>query len=96
VDETAPPSRQLFEKLVNKNAIKVIKPKIGDHPGNFLLQALTPILRVFGNNMSYPTPCIFNPCASMNLANTYPNYILHLHPNGFLSQIAVAYFTNKK
>jgi hypothetical protein len=30
-DETAPP-RQIFEKLVNKNAIK---PKIGGPPGNF-------------------------------------------------------------
>jgi hypothetical protein len=37
-DETAPP-RQIFEKLVNKNAIK---PKIGDPPGNFVLRAWTP------------------------------------------------------
>ncbi len=38
-DETAP-SRQIFEKLVNKNAIK---PKIGEPLANFVLKALTPL-----------------------------------------------------
>jgi hypothetical protein len=38
-DETASPPRQIFKKLVNKNAIK---PKIGGPPGNFDLKALTP------------------------------------------------------
>jgi hypothetical protein len=57
-DETAPP-RQIFEKLVNKNAIK---PKIGGPPGNFVLEALNP--PGFWKNLSYP-PWIFNPCASM-------------------------------
>jgi hypothetical protein len=35
-----PPPRQIFEKLVNKNAIK---PRIGGLPWQFLLKALTPL-----------------------------------------------------
>jgi hypothetical protein len=34
---------QIFKKLVNKNAIKVIKPKIGDPLAIFFLKALTPL-----------------------------------------------------
>ena len=38
--ETAPPPRQIFEKLVNKNAIKC---KIGGPPWQFFLKPLTPL-----------------------------------------------------
>ncbi len=55
------PPRQIFEKLVNKNAIK---RKIGGPPWQFLLNPLTPP-RNFGKNIPYPLPWIFNPCASM-------------------------------
>ncbi len=46
------PHRQIFEKLVNKNAIK---PKIGGPPWQFFLKALTPP-RDFGKNFKYPPP----------------------------------------
>jgi hypothetical protein len=59
--ETAPP-RQIFVKLVNKNAIKrkicgpplAIFPETLDHPP-----------MNFGKNIPNPLPWIFNPCASM-------------------------------
>jgi hypothetical protein len=44
-DETGPP-RQIFKKLVNKNA----NPKYGTSPSYFVLKALTP--RDFGENLS--------------------------------------------
>jgi hypothetical protein len=63
--ETAPP-RQIFEKLVNKNAIK---PKIGGPPQAMFPETLDPP-RNFGKNFKYPPPpWIFNPCASMICAN---------------------------
>ena len=55
------PPRQIFEKLVNKNAIKC---KIGGPPWQFFLKPLTPP-RNFDKNIPYPLPWIFNPCASM-------------------------------
>jgi hypothetical protein len=58
--ETAPP-RQIFKKLVNKNAIK---PKIGGPPQAIFPESLDPP-RNFGKNIRYPLPWIFNPCASM-------------------------------
>ncbi len=58
-DETAPP-RQIFEKLVNKNAIK---PKIGGPPQAIFPASLDPP-RNFGKNIRYPLPWRFNPCAS--------------------------------
>ena len=58
--ETAPP-RQIFEKLVNKNAIK---RKIGGPPLAIFPETLDPP-RNFGKNIPYPLPWIFNPCASM-------------------------------
>jgi hypothetical protein len=49
------PPRQVFKKLVNKNAIK---PKIGDYPlVIFLRKCLTPL----GKNLSYPPPLVFQP-----------------------------------
>jgi hypothetical protein len=58
----APPPRQIFEKIVNKNAIK---SKIGGPFGNFVKKALAP--RDFGKNLSYPhlprgfsTVCIYD------------------------------------
>jgi hypothetical protein len=50
--ETAPP-RQIFEKLVNKNAIK---PKIGDLPLAIISENLDPQPRDFGKNFKYPPP----------------------------------------
>jgi hypothetical protein len=52
------------KKLANKN---VIKPKIWNPHGNFVLKALTlsPPPRDFGKNLSFPLPWIFNPCASI-------------------------------
>jgi hypothetical protein len=43
------PPRQIFKKIVNKNAIKVIKPKIGDlHPWQFCSKSLdSPLLDGF-------------------------------------------------
>jgi hypothetical protein len=56
------PPRQIFEKLVNKNAIK---PKIGGPPQAIFPESLDPPPRNFGKNIPYPLPWIFNPCASM-------------------------------
>jgi hypothetical protein len=64
------PPRQIFEKLVNKNAIKV-KPKIAGPPRQFFLKPLTPP-RNFGKNIPYPLPWIFNPCASMDMWFSVP------------------------
>jgi hypothetical protein len=55
------PPRQIFEKLVNKNAIK---PKIGGPPQAIFPESLDPP-RNFGKNIPYPLPWIFNPCASI-------------------------------
>jgi hypothetical protein len=46
------PPRQIFEKLVNKNAIK---PKIGGPPWQFFLKPLTPP-KDFGKTSSTPPP----------------------------------------
>jgi hypothetical protein len=57
------PPRQIFEKLVNKNAIK---RKIGGPPLAIFPETLDPPPpRNFGKNIPYPLPWIFNPCASM-------------------------------
>jgi hypothetical protein len=56
------PPRQIFEKLVNKNAIK---RKIGVPPLAIFPETLAPPPRNFGRNIPYPLPWIFNPCASM-------------------------------
>jgi hypothetical protein len=45
--------RQIFKKLVNKNAIK---PKIGGPPWQFFLKPMTPPPRDFGENFKYPHP----------------------------------------
>jgi hypothetical protein len=55
------PPRQIFEKLVNENAIK---RKIGGPPLAIFPETLDPP-RNFGKNIPYPLPWIFNPCASM-------------------------------
>ncbi len=55
------PPRQIFKKLVKKNAIKC---KIGGPPLQIFLKPLTPP-RNFGKNIPYPLPWISNPCASM-------------------------------
>jgi hypothetical protein len=61
------PPRQIFEKLVNKNAIK---RKIGGPPWHFFLKPLTPP-RDFGKKLQVPPPpWIFNPCAYMYLPYT--------------------------
>ncbi len=52
---------QIFEKLVNKNAIKC---KIGGPPLAIFPETLDP-LRNFGKNIPNPLPWIFSPCASM-------------------------------
>ncbi len=57
------PPRQIFEKLVNKNAIK---RKIGGPPLAIFPETLDPP-RNFGKNIPYPLPWIFNPCASMGM-----------------------------
>jgi hypothetical protein len=46
------PPRHIFEKLVNKNAIK---PKIGGPPLAIFPETLDP-LRDFGKNFKYPPP----------------------------------------
>jgi hypothetical protein len=51
------PPRQIFKKLVNKNAKKC---KIGGPPWQFLLKPLTPP-RDFGKNFKYPPPLDFQP-----------------------------------
>ncbi len=56
------PPRQIFEKLVNKNAIK---RKIGGPPLAIFPETLDPPPRNFGKNIPNPPPWIFNPCASM-------------------------------
>jgi hypothetical protein len=66
------PPRQIFEKLVNKNAIK---PKIDGPPWQFFLKPLT-LLRDFGKIFKYTPPWIFNTCASMAKSNLYTNYQL--------------------
>jgi len=48
------PPRQIFEKLVNKNAIKV-KPKIGGPPRQFFLKPLTP-LGILAKTSRTPSP----------------------------------------
>jgi hypothetical protein len=55
------PPRQIFEKLVNKNAIK---RNIGGPPLAIFPETLDPP-RNFGKNIPYPLPWIFNQCASM-------------------------------
>jgi hypothetical protein len=55
------PPRQIFEKLLNKNAIK---RKICGPPLAIFPETLDPPPRDFGKNFKYP-PWIFNPCASM-------------------------------
>jgi hypothetical protein len=55
------PPRQIFEELVNKNAIK---RKIGGPSLGIFPETLDPP-RNFGKNIPYPLPWIFNPCASM-------------------------------
>jgi hypothetical protein len=55
-DETAPP-RQIFEKLVNKNAIN---PKIGGPPQAISLKALTP-LGILAKTSRTPPPLDFQP-----------------------------------
>jgi hypothetical protein len=60
------PPRQIFEKLVNKNAIK---PKIGGPPQATFPETLDHPLRNFGKNIPYPLPWIFNPCASMSCSD---------------------------
>jgi hypothetical protein len=64
--ETAPP-RQIFEKLVNKNAIKC---KIGGPPQAIFPETLDPP-RNFGKNIPYHLPWIFNPCASISDASLH-------------------------
>ncbi len=51
-DETAPP-RQIFKKLVNKNAIK---PKIGGPPRQFFPKPLTPPLGILAKTSRTPSP----------------------------------------
>jgi hypothetical protein len=58
------PPRQIFEKLVNKNAIK---PKIGGPPWQFFLKALTSP-GILAKTSSTPY-WIFNLCASMQSLN---------------------------
>jgi hypothetical protein len=57
--------RQIFKKLINKNAIKVTQK--AESPDNFVWKALNPT--DFGKNMSYSLPWIFSPCPSMFSAN---------------------------
>ncbi len=57
--ETAPPPRQIFEKLVNKNAIK---RKIGGPPLAIFPETLDPPPpRNFGKNIPNPPPLDFQP-----------------------------------
>ncbi len=65
--------QHLFEKLVNKNAIK---PKTGGPPPpwQFFLKALTPP-RDFGKNFKYTLPWTVNPCASMYKSNIHSREI---------------------
>jgi hypothetical protein len=57
------PPREIFEKLVNKNAIKC---KIGGPPLAIFPETLDPPPPWdFGKNFKYPPPWIFNPRASM-------------------------------
>jgi hypothetical protein len=59
------PTRQIFEKLVNKNAIN---RKIGGPPLAFFPETLDPPpLGILAKTSSTQPPWIFNPCASMNL-----------------------------
>jgi hypothetical protein len=68
------PPRQIFEKLVNKNAIK---PKIGGPPQAIFPESLDPP-RNFGKNIPYPLPWIFNPCASMTTMSIIIINILYI------------------
>jgi hypothetical protein len=53
-DETAPlPLRQIFKKLVNKNAIK---PNIAGPPSQFFLKALTRHLGIWAKTSGTPSP----------------------------------------
>jgi hypothetical protein len=59
------PPRQIFEKLVNKNAIK---RKIGGSPLAIFLETLDPPLGILAKtSRTPPPPWIFNPCASMEM-----------------------------
>ena len=53
--------RQIFKKLPNKNAIKVIKPKLG----HFFLESLDPLKQ----KSEQPVPCTFNPCVHLCIWN---------------------------
>ncbi len=69
--------RQIFKKLVNKNATKVTKPKIWG-PLAIFPESLDPTPRVFDKNFRYPLPWIFYPCASKEyngLENCFTNTI---------------------
>jgi hypothetical protein len=55
-DETAPPPRQIFEKLVNKNATKDIKPKIGGPPQAIFPESLDPPLGILAKTSHTPSP----------------------------------------
>jgi hypothetical protein len=52
------PPRQIFEKLVNKNAIK---HKIGGPPLAIFPETLDPTPRNFGKNIPNPPPLDFQP-----------------------------------
>ncbi len=71
------PPRQIFEKLVNKNAIK---RKIGGLPWQFFLKPLTPP-RNFGKNIPYPLPWIFNQCASMSTSLSVSSVKINIPAN---------------
>jgi hypothetical protein len=71
-----PPPRQIYEKLVNKNAIK---PKIGGTPQAIFPETLDPPPpRDFGKNFKYPPSWIFNPCASMDVLDNHIEIIFFL------------------
>jgi hypothetical protein len=53
---------QIFEKLVNKNAIK---RKIGGPPLAIFPETLDPPLGILAKTSRTPPSWIFNPCASM-------------------------------
>jgi hypothetical protein len=79
-----PPPRQIFEKLVNKNAIK---PKIGGPPQAIFPESLDPP-RDFGKKHQVPPPLDFQPVRFYEL-NQCATTTLGTQKSGCCSKMAI-------